>query len=73
MGRPSKTKIAEREAEQEAPVVEDEKAEQEAPVVIPTLEFKQSGWCEALKRSYRKGYYKPATIEEYEALKEFAK
>ena len=56
----------------EAPVVA-EKAPKPASDVIPTLEFAQSGWCTALDKGYRKGYYRPTSKEEYEALKEFAK
>lgn len=37
-----------------------------------TLVFEESGWCEALKRSYMQGPYEPKSREEYEALKPFA-
>lgn len=37
-----------------------------------TLVFEESGWCEALKRSYMMGAYEPKNREEYEALKPFA-
>lgn len=37
-----------------------------------TLVFEESGWCEALKRSYMLGAYEPKSREEYEALKPFA-
>jgi hypothetical protein len=40
---------------------------------IPTLELTESGWCNELQQSYKKGRYKPATMKEYNALKEFAK
>ena len=37
-----------------------------------TLVFEESGWCEALKRSYMQGPYEPKSRKEYEALKPFA-
>lgn len=43
------------------------------PAPIPVLHFRSSGWCEALKRSYFKGKYRPKTRREYEALKPYAK
>lgn len=36
------------------------------------LVFKNSGWCEKLKKSYEKGRYQPKNNKELEALKEFA-
>lgn len=42
------------------------------PARFPLLHFRNSGWCEALQRSYFRGNYRPATKEEYEALKPFA-
>ena len=51
---------------EETPAVA-EKAPKPASDVIPTLEFAQSGWCDALDKGYRKGYYRPATKEEYKA------
>lgn len=40
---------------------------------IPTLNFENSGWCEKLQKSYRKGPYRPKNKEEFEALKPLAK
>lgn len=39
---------------------------------VPTLVFKEGGWCEALKTSYVPGVYQPRTEEEYRALAPFA-
>lgn len=64
------------EAEEQAKLKADEEAEAEKkakkPVTIPTLHFKSSGWCEALGKSYFRGIHKCSSVEEYEALKEFA-
>lgn len=42
-------------------------------VEIRTLVFDRGGWCEALGKSYAPGIYRPATIEEFEVLKKYAK
>lgn len=39
---------------------------------VPTLFFKEGGWCEALKTSYQPGVYQPRTEEECRALAPFA-
>ena len=39
---------------------------------IPLLRFIESGWCPALKRSYTRGLYRPASFAEYQALKPYA-
>lgn len=39
---------------------------------LPTLVFSESGWCEALKRSYFRGNYRPKSRDEYLALRKFA-
>lgn len=39
---------------------------------IHLLRFADSGWCDAINGSYHRGLYRPATIEEYRALKPFA-
>ena len=36
------------------------------------LRFADSGWCEALGRSYTRGLYRPADAAEYLALKPYA-
>lgn len=38
----------------------------------PMLHFSASGWCDALRRSYFVGWFKPVTWEEYDALRPFA-
>lgn len=50
--------------------VKETKAETER---IPALVFLESGWCEQLKRSYFRGTYRPASREEYLALRKFAR
>lgn len=45
----------------------------EEEVQIHTLLFDRGGWCEALGKSYAPGIYRPATIEEFEVLKNYAK
>jgi len=56
-----------------AVIVAKEKAKEEnEEELIPTLIFPQSGWCNELERSYRKGPYKPRNQKEYDALKPFA-
>jgi hypothetical protein len=65
----------------ESPIVEETKDSEtkETPIVeeqegeIKGLIFEQSGWCEDLKRGYRKGAYLPKSKKEYDALKPFAK
>lgn len=39
---------------------------------VHLLRFDESGWCQALLRSYSRGLYRPKNISEYEALKPFA-
>lgn len=59
--------------ETKAKIPETKKNETDpAPARFPLLHFCNSGWCEALQRSYYQGDYRPATKEEYEALKPFA-
>jgi len=41
-------------------------------VNIKLLKFIDSGWCEALRKSYFRGLYRPETVQEYLALKPFA-
>lgn len=45
----------------------------EEEVQIHTLLFDRGGWCDALGKSYAPGIYRPATIEEFEVLKNYAK
>ena len=40
---------------------------------FPILKFSNSGWCEELNKSYRKGSYKPKSKKEHDALKKYAK
>ncbi len=56
--------------ETKADVETETKAETER---IPALVFLESGWCEQLKRSYFRGTYRPASREEYLALRKFAR
>lgn len=42
------------------------------PVEIHTLYFTGGGWCNETQSSYAPGYYRPATVEEYLALRRFA-
>jgi hypothetical protein len=48
-------------------------APNDEPVEIRTLMFDRGGWCEALGKSYAPGIYRPATVEEFVILKEYAK
>jgi len=41
-------------------------------MTLPALIFKYGGWCPALNRSYRPGFYQPETREEYNALAQYA-
>lgn len=50
---------------------EDEFAKPPEPA-IRLLRFSDSGWCEALGRSYTRGLYCPANAAEYLALKPYA-
>lgn len=47
--------------------------EQPAEVEIRTLMFDRGGWCDKLGKSYAPGIYRPATVEEFVILKEYAK
>lgn len=62
---------AKADAEAKAKAAEKKKADP-APARFPLLHFRNSGWCEALQRSYFRGNYRPVSKEEYEALKPFA-
>ena len=53
-------------------VIEAAPAPKPALDEIRLLRFIESGWCPALGRSYTRGLYRPATADEYEALKPFA-
>lgn len=44
----------------------------ETDLVIPLLKFDESGWCTALDRAYSRGLYRPASREEYIALRKYA-
>jgi hypothetical protein len=39
---------------------------------IHTLFFENGGWCEELQKSFAPGYYRPATTDEYIALKKYS-
>lgn len=39
---------------------------------IRTLVFDRGGWCGELQKSYSMGLYRPATVEEYAILKQYA-
>ena len=39
---------------------------------IRLLRFTESGWCEALHRSYTRGLYRPKSLFEFNALRPFA-
>lgn len=39
---------------------------------IRTLVFNRGGWCDELQKSYAMGLYRPATVEEYATLKQYA-
>ena len=41
-------------------------------VKIPLLKFADSGWCNELNKAYSSGLYRPASVEEYTALKGYA-
>ena len=43
-----------------------------ADTEIRTLVFDRGGWCNELKTSYAMGIYRPATVEEYAILKQYA-
>lgn len=40
---------------------------------IRTLVFDRGGWCNELNTSYAPGIYRPATVEEFQVLKKYAK
>ena len=50
----------------------DDDIPQPPPPEIHLLRFADSGWCEALGRSYTRGLYRPANAAEYLALKPYA-
>lgn len=51
----------------------DNSYQAEEEVQIHTLLFDRGGWCEALGKSYAPGIYRPATIEEFVILKDYAR
>ncbi len=61
------TPETEQQEEQEDP--EPQKQRDGQP---PMLHFSSAGWCNALRRSYFVGWFKPVTWEEYDALLPFA-
>lgn len=54
-------------------VIDNSYQAHEDEVQIHTLLFDRGGWCEALGKSYAPGIYRPATFEEFEVLKKYAK
>lgn len=53
--------------------VDHQNDEQETPKkVVALLKFDESGWCTALNKAYSRGLYRPASYEEYLALKKYA-
>jgi hypothetical protein len=45
---------------------------EEPQKVVSLLKFDESGWCTALNKAYSRGLYRPASYEEYLALKKYA-
>lgn len=51
---------------------ENNHADNTASDEIRTLVFERGGWCDELQKSYAMGIYRPATVEEYVVLKQYA-
>ena len=58
--------------EEETPRERTYSREEPLPEEIHTLYFTGGGWCEETQSSYAPGFYRPATYEEYLALRRFA-
>lgn len=73
---PGKTPKQQEDPEEEVPnthlLNDGEDVSDKNVVSIKLLKFIDSGWCEALRKSYFRGLYRPATVQEYLALKPFA-
>lgn len=57
---------------EEKPSEESDISAEEEKQEIHTLYFPNGGWSDELKASFAPGYYRPASIEEYRALKKHA-
>ena len=58
--------------DEEKPQDEEPQPQKQRDGQPPMLHFSASGWCEALRRSYFVGWFKPVTWDEYDALRPFA-
>ena len=45
---------------------------EQKPCEVRTLYFAAGGWCAELERSFAQGYYRPASVDEYQALKKYS-
>ena len=52
---------------------EEKQDAEDAEIEIRTLVFDRGGWSNELKSSYAPGIYRPASVEEFLILKEYAK
>lgn len=50
----------------------DQEQLEELSGTIHTLFFENGGWCAELQKSFAPGYFRPATMEEYNALKKYS-